>query len=323
MTGLEQAIRSQPAALERLAARALPDRAARLLDRERIWLVGTGSSQHAAELGAAMLARAGRDARAAASMSFVLGGAGERIRAGDGVIVISHTGESAFPRAAHAASLEAGAETLSITGEGVGWPDAIETVAREPSETYTVSYLGTLAVLALLAHSAGAEELGPDGLARAAAAVKAVVDAPGLERLPDPERLIVLAGVGPGQVTAREGALKLREAARLLAEGFDAEYLFHGSAVPLSARDALVLVQPSHDPHGVLREVGRAAEGEGVALAALDEPGLDDPLLAQFPLTARLQLLALERALRGGHDPDKVITGAWEAGPLWDAGAPS
>jgi len=322
VTGLEQAIRSQPAELERLAARALPDRAAQLLDRERIWLVGTGSSQHAAELGAAMLARAGRDARAAASMSFVLGGAGERIRAGDGVIVISHTGESAFPRAAHAASLEAGAETLSITGEGAGWPDAIETVAREPSETYTVSYLGTLAVLALLAHSAGAEELGPEGLARAAEAVQAVIDAPDLERLPDPERLIVLAGVGPGQVTAREGALKLREAARLLAEGFDAEYLFHGSAVPLSSRDALVLVQSSHDPHGVLREVGRAAEGEGVAVAALDEPGLDDPLLAQLPLTARLQLLALERAIRGGHDPDKVITGAWEAGPLWDVGAP-
>ena len=225
------------------------------------------------------------------------------------MIVISHTGESAFPRAAYAAAREAGAEALSITGEGAGWPDAIETVPREPSETYTVSYLGTLAVLALLAHQAGAEELGPDGLARAAAAVQAVINAPELDQLPDP-------------VTAREGALKGREASRLLAEGFDAEYLFHGSAVPLSSGDALLLVHPSHDPHGVLREVGRAAENEGVALAALDEPELDDPLLAQFPLTARLQLLALARALRGGHDPDKVITGAWEAGRLWDAGAP-
>src|SRR3712207_7174955 len=38
------------------------------------------------------------------------------------------------------------------------------------------------------------------------------------------------------QVTAREGALKLREAARRLAEGFDAEYLLHGSAVPLDRK---------------------------------------------------------------------------------------
>src|SRR3954465_11461008 len=37
--------------------------------------------------------------------------------------------------------------------------------------------------------------------------------------LPDARRLIVLAGLGPNAVTAREGALKLREAARLPAEG--------------------------------------------------------------------------------------------------------
>ena len=52
----------------------------------------------------------------------------------------------------------------------------------------------------------------------------------------------MLAGLGPAAVTAREGALKLREAARLPAEGFDAEYLLHGNAVPLDAEDALIAV---------------------------------------------------------------------------------
>jgi glutamine---fructose-6-phosphate transaminase (isomerizing) len=322
MTGLEKAIRAQPAELRRLAGMELPGHARQILDCGRIWLVGTGTSQHAAELGATMLSRAGLDARPAPSSSFVLGAAGERLRPGDGVIVISHTGESAFPRAAHARAREAGAVTLSITGQGAGWGDAIETVPREPSQTYTVSYLGTLAALALLADAAGAEGLGPAALAQAADAVESAVGEPGSSGLPDPERLLVLTGIGPAAVTAREGALKMREAARRLAEGFDAEYLFHGSAVPLGGRDALVLVQPSADPHGVLREVGRAAAAEGVAVASIDETGLTDPVLSQLPLTARLQLLALDRALSGGQDPDHVITGAWEADELWDAGAP-
>jgi glucosamine 6-phosphate synthetase-like amidotransferase/phosphosugar isomerase protein len=34
---------------------------------------------------------------------------------------------------------------------------------------------------------------------------------------------VVLAGVGPGAVTAREGALKLRQGAQLPAEGYEAE----------------------------------------------------------------------------------------------------
>ena len=44
--------------------------------------------------------------------------------------------------------------------------------------------------------------------------------------------------------------------------------------------------------------------------------------MAQIPLTARLQLLALRRALAGGHDPDKVITSAWDDDRLWAIGAP-
>jgi hypothetical protein len=44
--------------------------------------------------------------------------------------------------------------------------------------------------------------------------------------------------------------------------------------------------------------------------------------MAQIPLTARLQLFALERALSGGHDPDTVIVGAWDDDRLWATGAP-
>jgi glutamine---fructose-6-phosphate transaminase (isomerizing) len=309
MTELERAIRAQPDELRRLAGLELPPHARRLAAGERVWLVGTGTSLHAAELGAAMLGRAGVDARFASSMDFARRAP---LRAGDGVIVISHTGETAYARASRARALDLGAETLSLTATGVGWPEAIEVTARERSETYTRSYTAALAVLALIAGELGAEGLGPEAIVAAADAAEAALVEPDL---PQAERLLVLAGTGPAGVTAREGALKLREAARLAAEGYDAEYLLHGSAVPLDERDALLLV--GRDEDGFLGELHDAAAGGAIRVARLDQPEPKDDLLAQIPLTARLQLLALRRAEAGGHDPDVVITGSWAAERLW------
>jgi glutamine---fructose-6-phosphate transaminase (isomerizing) len=319
VTELERAIRAQPVELRRLAGLELPPHADRLAAGERLWLVGTGTSLHAAELGAAMMARAGIDARFASSMEFARRAP---LRAGDGVIVLSHTGETAYARAARARALGLGAETLSLTATGVGWPEAIEVAERERSETYTRSYTGALAVLALIAGELGAEGLGPEAVVAAADAAEAALAEPGIDGAPEPERLLLLAAVGPGAVTAREGALKLREAARLAAEGYDAEYLLHGSAVPLGERDGLLILDPGRDDDGLVRELASAARTEGVAVAELDQPEPGDELMAQIPLTVRLQLLALRRAGAGGHDPDTVITGAWAAESLWNAGAP-
>jgi glutamine---fructose-6-phosphate transaminase (isomerizing) len=320
VTELERAIRAQPDELRRLAGLEPPPHAKRLAAGERLWLVGTGTSLHAAELGAAMMARAGIDARFASSMEFARRAP---LRAGDGVIVLSHTGETAYARASRARALDLGAETLSLTATGVGWPEAIEVTEKERSETYTRSYTGALAVLALIAGELGAEGLGPEAVVAAADAAEAALAEPGLNELPEPERLLVLAAAaGPAAVTAREGALKLREAARLVAEGYDAEYLLHGSAVPLDGRDGLLILDLGRDGDGLLRELARAARAEGVAVAELDQSEPADELMAQIPLTIRLQLLALRRAEAGGHDPDKVIVGAWAANALWNAGAP-
>jgi glucosamine--fructose-6-phosphate aminotransferase (isomerizing) len=319
MTELERAIRDQPAELRRLAGLRLPPHAKRLAGGERVWLVGTGSSLHAAELGAAMLARAGVDARFASSMEFARWAP---LRAGDSVVVLSHTGETAYARASRQRALDAGAETLSITADGVGWPEAIETGAKEGSHTYTRSYTSALAVLALIAGELGAEGLGPEALVAAADATEAVIDDPGLDGWPEPSRLLVLTGSGPGAVTAREGALKLREAARLPAEGYDAEFLLHGSAVPLGGDDALIVLGSGRDGHDFLGQLANAAREAGVRVCEIDQPKPADDLMAQVPLTARLQLLALRRAEAGGHDPDEVIVGSWGDERLWQTGAP-
>jgi glucosamine--fructose-6-phosphate aminotransferase (isomerizing) len=68
--------------------------------------------------------------------------------------------------------------------------------------------------------------------------------------------------------------------------------------------------------------VAGAARAEGIGVSRLAEPPSELPtVLAQFPLTARVQLLALRFAQERGQDPDLVITGAWAAEPLWAIGA--
>jgi glutamine---fructose-6-phosphate transaminase (isomerizing) len=320
MTELERAIRDQPDELRRLAGLELQAQAKRLSAGKRVWLVGTGTSLHAAELGAAMFARAGVDARFASSMEFARWAP---MRTGDAVVVLTHTGETAYAQASRRRALDAGAETLSITAEGVGWAEAIETGAKERSHTYTRSYSSALAVLALLAGELGAEGLGPEAVVATADATEAVIADPGLDGLPEPQRLLVLTGSGPGAVTAREGALKLREAARVAAEGYDAEFLLHGSAVPLTGDDALIVLGSGRDGDDFLGQLANAARGEGLAVCEIDQPQPADELMAQIPLTARLQLLALRRAEAGGHNPDEVITGRWGDERLWATGAPA
>jgi len=317
LTELEAAIHAQPDELRRLAGLDVRPATKGLAAGERLWVVGTGSSWHAADLGASMFARAGIDARAAASNEFVRSAP---LRAGDGVIVLSHTGTTAYARAARRRALDIGAQTVSITADGVGWSEAIETGAREKAETYTRSYTAALGVLALLAGELGAEGLGPEALVAAADATEAAIAAPGVEEIPIERRLIVVAGLGPAAVTAREGALKLREAARLPAEGFEAEYLLHGNAVPLNGDDVLILL--GADADGFLPRLAQAARDAGVPTVELGQPDLGDELMEQIPLTAPLQLLALRRAEAGGQDPDKVIVGSWGDEALWETGAP-
>ncbi|HVH52770.1 MAG TPA: hypothetical protein VNA32_01405, partial [Actinomycetota bacterium] len=81
----------------------------------------------------------------------------------------------------------------------------------------------------------------------------------------------------------------------------------------------LVALSPP-DTNGLVRAVGDAAEREGVRVTALSEPADLPPLLAQIPLTVRLQILALRFAEARGQNPDRVITGAWDDPGLWAIG---
>lgn len=335
--GLFRMINSQADAIERMAQADLSRQAQRLAGARRIILVGTGTSQHAAELGALMLADAGLDARPASAAHFARWAA--PLRPGDAAIVISHTAETAFARRCREQILAAGVPLVSITGTGSGWPEAIETVDREQSETYTVSYSAALTVLAVLAQHLGAANYDADSLQATATAVRTVIemagtdtagtDTAGTDRIDLPARALAIIGAGPWAVTAREGALKIREASRTLAEGFEAENYLHGSAVPFGAADGLILLEPERDPDGLVAALGRAAQEEGIAVSTLAAARTDNsnqdlpPVLAQLPMTVRLQLLAAQFARSRAQNPDVAITGAWAAADLWMLGAPS
>jgi glutamine---fructose-6-phosphate transaminase (isomerizing) len=323
-TRLERQIRSQPEQLERLrtagSIKGEVHAAAEALHRvRRIWMVGTGTSQHAASLGAAMLQDAGRSAHAVSSMQFVKNA--PIVGPQDGVVIITHTGETAYALAARALAFAAGLQTVTICREGAPFNDAIHTVEKETSETYTVSYTTALFVLAMLAAEMGADSITSDSLALVPGSVQEAIDAPGIDAVPVPGRMLTIAGAGHAAVTAREGALKVREASRTLAEGFDAEFLLHGSAVPLTSQDHLVALT-SPDEDGLVEGVARAAEAEGIAVTRVAEPARLPVVLAQIPYTARLQLMALRFATTKGQDPDKVIVGHWDDPALWSIGSP-
>jgi glucosamine--fructose-6-phosphate aminotransferase (isomerizing) len=322
-TGLLRMIGQQGDALERICTLDLAGPAAVLAGASRVILVGTGTSQHAAELGAMMLSQAGVDACWYPAATWARWSPGPR--PGDVVMVISHTAQTAYAARARAGAFAAGVPVVSVTGTGRGWPEAIETVPPEESHTYSVSYTATLAVLARLAHRVGSVDGSADQMARVVAQVRDVCAGPGPDEIALPARSLAIVGCGPWGITAREGALKIREAARMLAEGFDTDRLLHGGAVPYTAADGLVLLEPGADPDGLTGALGAAAQAEAIPVSVLETAGTErlPPLLAQIPMTVRLQVLA-ERCARLRHqDPDAAIVGAWDEPALWQLGSPA
>jgi glutamine---fructose-6-phosphate transaminase (isomerizing) len=315
-------IESQPGELERILGEPLDESAvARLQPARRIWLVGTGTSQHAAELGALFLQAAGRDARAMSSMTFARWT--PPLDDHDAVVVISHNAgtETAYAGSAWTLATERNLRVLPTTRIGGELPEALETVSKETSHTYTVSYTAVLLQLARLAHALGADAFDPGTLALLPTAVAEAIASPGTGDVEPPERLLVIAGSGPAGITAREAALKVREASRFPSEGYDLELLLHGHAVPLDERDHLVLLRPP-DPDGLLEGVATAARTERVRTTVVAEPSSLPALLAQIPLVVRLQVLALRYATERGYDPDVAIERAWADEALWAIGSP-
>ena len=190
----------------------------------------------------------------------------------------------------------------------------VETVERERSAAFTASHLGALFRLAQLARILGADLGRLDAVADA---VAAALEGTGPEVAP-PARLLELTGAGTNQWTAAEGALKVREAARIATEGLAVEQLLHGPAVALGADDALVCLDGGGPLADRVEAVAGLAVAGGVRVHRVAARELGESL-SIFPLTVAVQRIALESAEALGTDPDAFgydVPGrkeAWEA----------
>ncbi|MGH2986910.1 MAG: SIS domain-containing protein, partial [Solirubrobacterales bacterium] len=88
--------------------------AARLAAAERVFVVGIGTSYHAALVGEWLLSAAGADARAVMSVDFALYPEASRVGPKDAVVVMAHSGVKRFSTDSIARAAEAGAAVLSV-----------------------------------------------------------------------------------------------------------------------------------------------------------------------------------------------------------------
>ena len=326
-----EAIQAQPEAFARAAGRneAAVDRfASGIYDCERLFIIGIGTSFHAARAGEHLMRNYGDglDVRVMHSFDFAL--YGPLLGPGDCVVAVSHRGSKRYTAAALARAREAGCRTELITGEGgSGAGTAFVTVAQEKSAAHTVSCTGSVAVLALLAGSIGRHRTGgdtmPEGLLRdeIASALREALgteeEAASLAREHVGRRRIWLAGGGPSAVVAEETALKIKETSYLQAEGMSAETLMHGPFQCVDDEDLFVLVAPSGAARERTLEVAHLASEIGApCMVVSDEaanlpqntasilvPTVPEPFTALTCLVP-LQLFTYHLALARGTNPD-------------------
>ncbi len=293
---MAETMATQAAELRRmLADTGSVEAAAERLRGRRLLLVGTGTSWHAANIGAWFLRAAGVEAWPVPAMDAALHG--PRPAKDDGLILLSHRGTKLYTSETLERARADGAATATISARGAPGAD-IETVAPERSSAYTASHCGALLRLAQIAVALGADlplEAVPDAVAE-------VVDGPAVGIEP-PRRSMEFIGAGPNQWTAAEGALKVRETAYVAASGMGVEQYLHGPSVAVGGFDTLICLNAGGPGEDRLLAVARSAESCQVPVRVIraDAP---NELLSVFPLTAVVQKIALETAERLGMNPD-------------------
>src|SRR5438105_14424641 len=150
-------IESQPALVERLLADKHPvvEAAARLRGARRVYLVGTGTSYHGAQVGEHLFRSAGIEAFAMPAFEFAQ--YRPALDDDDALVAISHRGVKQFTAAALDGLRERSKRWVVITGEGSPLQDAgaLTTAPPEQSDVHTPRHVATVAGSAHLAVPTG------------------------------------------------------------------------------------------------------------------------------------------------------------------------
>lgn len=326
-----QTMQRQPADVRRLLDEGwerAETAAKSLASAKRIFVVGIGTSWHAAMVGGWLLREAGSDARPVSSFDFALYPESFPVTADDAVIVMAHTGVKTHSAVSMKRANEAGARVMSVgslTSEHPGSQHMMRTVEREQSAAYTSSHLGAMTVLAQVA-----AVLGESRNQNATVGFR-----PALDLLPEAiesvlsredevrsvaedaqSREIYAIGAGPNEATALELVIKAREAAYVPIDALQAEQYLHGPMVAFNEGNLLIAITAPGNAYQRVAEICAVANAMGGRLWLVgssvpatpqatvftlpEQPEMLSPLLAVVPM----QMLAYNlAALRGTH-PD-------------------
>jgi len=307
--------------------------AADILDgARRLFLVGIGTSYHAALVGEWLFRGVGVDARAVMSSDFATYPSIYPLSSGDAVIVLAHSGVKTFSMRSLERAVAAGVPVVSVgslTAEHPGSQLVLRTVERERSAAFTASHTAAMLVLAQVATTlaerrrlpAGSESRRP--LASLPDLVEGVLaredEVAGVAR-EAANRLIYVTAAGPNAATALEAVIKAREAATARIDGLALEQFLHGPLVTVNPEDFGVVVNVrgadpvttarTEEVAGVLELIGMplwviGAPIERTPRATVFElpelPELLSPILAVVPV----QMLAQQMAVERGANPDR------------------
>ena len=129
---------------------------------------------------------------------------------------------------------------------------------------------------------------------------------------------IEIFGSGAAWATACEGALKIKEAAYIAAEGFDTEEILHGPFSETDSRAALIALLTGVESDARARQILRAAGELDVFRTAITTPKANQDIAAEdvlivpecgewlsaFVHLIPLQLLTYYLAIERGTNPD-------------------
>ena len=300
------AIMRQPEAMEEMLSRhanTVQPVAAELARKRRVYLVGIGTSWHAALVAGHWFRKFAASAGPVVEVrhSFEFCAYPPPLDDSDAVIVISHRGTKTYSYLALEMAKSGGAYTVAITstdpGPRIAAADAqLQTVPQERSAAFTISYTSGLMVLALLAAALGgwtdrsgpASDQSPAQLRARLDEIPAAAEQ-ALARRADVQRAarrfqsrarFICAGWGPNTASAYEVALKIKETSACDSEGLQIEQLLHGPFCATDEKCLITLVAPPGPGYERAMNVSRAAGAVGAPVWSLLQEG--DALLSRL-----------------------------------------
>ncbi|BCL80563.1 SIS domain-containing protein [Ktedonobacteria bacterium brp13] len=326
------AILAQPHVFAEIVQRIRPrieQIAHKLEHAQRIFIVGIGTSFHAAEVGYHLLRYYGVAVPFQALHSFDFALYGPALSDRDCVIVVSHRGGKRSSLEAIKRAKEANCFTVLITGEGtpgtMQYADVVFTTTRQDaSSAHTVSYTGSIAVLACLAEGLGQQQHATNFLQEELPGILQTCLMAGTQMMSLANahlkhRRIWIVGGGPSGITAQEIALKIKETSYLQAEGMPVEVMLHGPFQCVEPEDLFILIVPAGPAQARVLELatmikaigapfivvsdGTATNIQQDAAAVCNVPSVPEPFTALTCLLP-LQLFSYYLALARGTNPD-------------------